>query len=133
MSTVEREVWHCDECHFEWMKTPGVMPKQCPRRDCRTRSWNKGGTRDSQSEARPEERNRGRRDGSTVPVLPDTKDEAERLYPVLQVRRELVERGGSDERSEDEQERCEVSDYDFEMGEERRCRLKKGHKGKCQP
>ena len=42
MSTVERKAWHCDECGFEWLKTDGVTPSQCPSRKCRKRSWNKG-------------------------------------------------------------------------------------------
>jgi hypothetical protein len=42
MSTVEREVWRCDECGFEWLKTEGIVPVQCPSRKCRKRSWNKG-------------------------------------------------------------------------------------------
>ena len=43
MSTVEQRIWHCDICGFEWVKTPGVRPEQCPSRKCRSRKWNING------------------------------------------------------------------------------------------
>jgi hypothetical protein len=40
MSEVNRNVWHCDICGHEWIKSEGKMPLQCPK--CRTRKWNGG-------------------------------------------------------------------------------------------
>src|SRR5690348_13365259 len=40
MSLVMRKVWRCDECQWEWIPRSIELPKQCPNRKCRTRSWN---------------------------------------------------------------------------------------------
>lgn len=42
MSTVSQKIWHCDICGFEWVKTEGIIPAQCPSRKCRSRRWNSG-------------------------------------------------------------------------------------------
>jgi DNA-directed RNA polymerase subunit RPC12/RpoP len=39
MSVIWRKVWHCDVCSHEWVQVDGVRPIQCPRRSCRSRSW----------------------------------------------------------------------------------------------
>jgi hypothetical protein len=43
MSTVSRDIWHCDICGFEWVRTAGIIPEQCPSRKCRSRKWNING------------------------------------------------------------------------------------------
>ena len=37
-----RKVAHCDVCGEEWWPRGGEYPKQCPNRECRSRSWNSG-------------------------------------------------------------------------------------------
>ena len=41
MTSIWRCVWHCDDCGHEWLKTDGVTPRQCPKRGCRSRNWNR--------------------------------------------------------------------------------------------
>ena len=40
MSIVAREAWKCDVCGFEWLRSDGIVPVQCPSKKCRTRKWN---------------------------------------------------------------------------------------------
>ena len=54
MGTVEQKVWHCDECGFEWIRTEGVVPLQCPSRKCRSRKWNTGGDSETRNELQGE-------------------------------------------------------------------------------
>ena len=42
MSTVWVECWKCDECGYRWIKGE-VWPERCPSRKCRKRQWDHGG------------------------------------------------------------------------------------------
>jgi len=40
MSALQRLVWHCDRCHYEWLALdPEQPPRMCP--NCRAKDWNR--------------------------------------------------------------------------------------------
>jgi len=47
MAIVHREVYRCDECGWDWIpRKKGEVPENCPNRECRSRRWNDGRTRE---------------------------------------------------------------------------------------
>ena len=44
MSTVLRQVLHCDVCSWEWIPRADSKPTWCPNPKCRSRKWNSAGS-----------------------------------------------------------------------------------------
>lgn len=53
MSKMMREMWHCDVCGWEWIPDSPKVPERCPKRECRSRKWNRGGGEKKNSDGAP--------------------------------------------------------------------------------
>lgn len=36
-----RQVWHCNQCGFEWLPKTKARPERCPSRKCRSVAWDR--------------------------------------------------------------------------------------------
>lgn len=147
MSTAWVECWKCDECGFRWIKTE-VWPERCPSRKCRKRSWNKDGERAATG---PEGKVLADAAGAILlekfpeleVVTPPKIDMAAlraicggemhpgRLHPDDSLGRQGTAGHGSGLGDVEPVEIC--AHLEWVDGEQYRCRLAAGHKGKCQP
>lgn len=121
MSTAWVECWKCDECGFRWIKTE-VWPERCASSKCRKRSWNK--------DAIPTGLLAGQMKTFTITAVPAKLDMAE--LRAIAAGKPIV----LPPHVVDEFERfsaiplCPHKEW-AEDGEQYRCRLIAGHKGKC--
>lgn len=161
MSTAWVECWKCDECGHRWIKTE-KWPEQCASSKCRKRSWNKMGRGGGVAERSPE-MGSIRAEGSNPSPAPTRPDMAalraicagegvthgsESILPEVRAGHNIEDQSGGlhcdsyeamhRKALSIEQEPassiilCPHKEW-AEDGEQYRCRLIAGHKGKCMP
>lgn len=134
MSTAWVECWKCDECHFRWIKTE-VWPERCPSRGCRKRSWNKLGAAvpASNGELAPQPSS-----GAAIAAQPDaalakiSSIQPVKMNPAMAKFMDQVRTEVPIEELMQPLNPCPHKEW-AEDGEQYRCRLQAGHKGKCMP
>lgn len=150
MSTAYVECWKCDECGFRWIKTE-VWPERCPSRVCRKRSWNHNGESSKRPESEPRGRNTqkdtssGAGNASDGRLATPTKPDMAALRAICagakQVGHALMNPQGRDPVEDFHPSIDFVTPHPDDLcphkewldGEQYRCRLQAGHKGKCAP
>lgn len=131
MATAFVECWKCDVCGFRWIKTE-TWPERCPSRKCRTRQWNQsaGASGAVVATKLPSPVRTPIATTAVEPVKLATKmndamanflKAARPVIPEVSVAEEAVAL-----------EVCRHTEW-AEDGEQYRCRLVAGHKGKCVP
>jgi hypothetical protein len=150
MSTAWVECWKCDECGFRWIKTE-VWPERCASSKCRKRSWNKNaGVAQTVRALDPTEEGKTspavREVTSSIPVPAPKPDMAalraicagdfisdragHYIAPGIFEVTEASAKDMADWQRIAELVGCPHHEW-AEDGEQYRCRLQAGHKGKC--
>jgi len=139
MATVWVECWKCDQCGHRWIKTEN-WPTQCASSKCRKRSWNESG-----DGARQTHQTSGADQRLPEPSVVQVSNPAPPTKPSMQALRDICAGNVSANAAYvanvdpdnntvflEASDHCRHTEW-AEDGEQYRCRLPLGHKGKCVP